>query len=128
MVESKSLADQSRPALRGPSVQLQREVRSLGRLLRRRRRFRLTVRALWLGLIVVVAGLGVRLLGIELRWPFFVFPAGFVFAAMAIAGWWSNPSLQRLLRGFDRHFQTQELLASGLEVARRTAAPDVGGT
>lgn len=111
---------------REPAVQLQRDIRALARSLRWRRRLRITVRALWFGLCVAVIGLGLRLLGLDLRWPLFVFPAAFVTASMLIADWWSNPSLPRLAQSYDRHFQLHELLATGLEVARRTNEPGAG--
>ena len=93
-------------------------------MLRRRRRLRIMVRSLWLGLCVIAAGLGVRLLGYDLRWPFFVFPGAFIFAALTIAGWWSSPSLLHLTRTYDQHFQLHEVLSTGLEVARRSQSSD----
>ncbi len=119
------LAKEIDPGARdGAPLQLQREARRLQRTVRRRKRLRIVVRGLWLGLAVVAAGLAVRLVGYNVRWPIFVFPGAFVFATVVAVGWWSSPSVLRLARGYDRYFQLHELLATGLEVARRSQAPD----
>jgi hypothetical protein len=93
---------------------------ALGRALNRRRRLRLTVRGIWIGLLVVIAGLTLRLAGYALAWPFFVFPGAFVAVAILIYAWSSHPALSELVRGYDRHFGLHELLATGLEVARQS--------
>lgn len=105
---------------RGPSpTQVRRNLVALGRALNRRRRLRLTVRGIWLGLLVVVAGLALRLAGYALAWPFFVFPAAFVAVVILIYAWSSRPALSELVRGYDKHFNLHELLSTGLEVARQ---------
>lgn len=80
----------------------------------------MTVRAMWISLTLAVAGLTVRLLGYDLTWPFVVVPAALAGAAVLIDGWLANPSLQRLVRTYDRHFQLGEVLGTGLEVAAQT--------
>lgn len=103
---------------RGPSpTQVRRNLVALGRALNRRRRLRLTVRGIWLGLLVVVAGLALRLAGYALAWPFFVFPAAFVAVVILIYAWSSRPALSELVRSYDKHFNLHELLSTGLEVA-----------
>ncbi len=111
---------QAIPEMEGQAVRLQHEVRAVARALRLRRRLRLATRGLWIALALVVAGLVLRLLGFAIAWPFLVFPAAFVGAAVAIWGWFSNPSLGRLTLDYDRHFHFDEMLGTGLEVARRT--------
>ncbi len=113
-------AHQVLPNVDEQAVRVQQEVRAVARELRLRRRLRLAARGLWLGLALVVAGLVLRLLGFAIAWPFLVFPAAFVGAAVAIWGWFSNPSLSRLTHDYDRHFRFDEMLGTGLEVARRT--------
>ena len=99
--------------------QVRRNLHALGSELNRRRRLRLSVRGIWLGLLVVVGGLVLRLAGYALAWPFFVFPATFVSAATIIYAWSSRPALTDLVRGYDQHFGLHELLSTGLEVARQ---------
>ncbi len=99
--------------------QVRRNLQALGRALNRRRRLRLSVRGIWLGLLLVVGGLAVRLAGYALDWPFFVFPGAFVTAAAIIYAWSSRPALTDLVRGYDRHFGLHELLSTGLEVTRQ---------
>ncbi len=113
-------AQQALPDANEQAVRVQREVGAVGRALRLRRRLRLLARGVWLGLALVVAGLGLRLVGVAAAWPYLVFPATFVAAAVAIWGWFSNPSLGRLTLDYDRHFRFDEMLGTGLEVARRT--------
>src|SRR3954454_4189738 len=101
-----------------PAVQVQRDVRRLARSLRRRRRLRLTVRALSVSLSMAIVGLAIQMAGVQLRWPIIVFPAAFVCIALIIRAWTTGPSLLRLVREYDRHFQLQEVLSSGFEAAR----------
>lgn len=79
----------------------------------------MTVRGIWLGLLVVVGGLGLRLAGLALAWPYFVFPAAFVAVVFLIYAWSSRPALSELVRGYDKHFNLNEVLSTGLEVARQ---------
>ena len=104
---------------RSPAAQLQRDVRALRRALGYRRRLRLTVRALWIGLGIFAFGLLAGVFGLTGPWWMLIGPAAAAAIILIVQSWFSNPSLPRLLNDYDQHFQTDELLASGLEVARR---------
>ena len=67
--------------------QVRQNLQALGRALNQRRRLRLSVRGVWLGLLVVVGGLALRLAGYALAWPFFVFPGAFVSVVALIYAW-----------------------------------------
>ena len=118
------------PTTGAPNIaaRVQRDVNALGIALRRRRRLRLLVRGLWLGLTIVVAGLALRLVGLSVTWPFMLVSAAVVAAAVAIWGWVTHPTLAALTLSYDRHFRFDELLGTGLEVARRLAGSGAAAT
>ena len=97
---------------------IRRDLRAIKRGLGRRRRMRLAVRALWMGLVVAAVGLSLRLVGIALIWPLIVGPAALTTLVALIYTWTANPSLAVLVRAYDRYFTLDELLATGLEVAQ----------
>ncbi|MEA2724685.1 MAG: hypothetical protein QOH59_2456 [Gemmatimonadales bacterium] len=121
----RQLTQEERPAAsttgsggRGTSAtQVRRNLVALGRALTRRRRLRLSVRGIWLGLLVIAGGLVLRLAGYGLAWPFLIFPAAFMTMVVWIYSWSSRPALPDLVRRYDQHFALNELLSTGLEVA-----------
>lgn len=109
-------APRSQPLV--PAVQVQRDIRSLARALGQRRRLRLTTRAIWLCLGLLIIGRLIQLAGFAISWPMIIFPVIFVFSALLIRAWLGGPSLTRLAREYDHHFQLHEVLSTGLEVSR----------
>ena len=100
-------------------LHIQHGLRSVAVALRRRRRLRLALRAVWIALAVWSAGLLAGLFGLTL--PPLVLLGIAVATLLLGLGYalFSNPSLTTLARGLDFHYELAEQLATADEVARR---------
>lgn len=109
------------------ALHIQHGLRGVAKSLRRRRRFRLALRALWIALAVWSIGLLLGLFG--LRMPPLVLLG--VAAATLLLGLgyalFSNPGLVALARGLDFHYDLADQLATADEVARRGPQTAVEG-
>lgn len=102
-------------------------LRGVQHALRWRRRVRLTVRAVWLALLVWCVGLAAL-------WFHLALPLGaLVAAALATLlggvayAWWSQPSLVQLTHSLDRFYNLQAQTVTALEIAPRGAANEIEG-
>jgi len=109
------------------SIHIQHGLRNVARALRRRRRFRLALRAVWLALAVWSVGLLAGLFSLQVP-PLVLL--GVVVATLLLGLGYavlSNPSLGTLARGLDFHYDLAEQLATADEVARRGTRTAVEG-
>jgi hypothetical protein len=92
---------------------------SVAHSLRQRRRVRLSIRAVWLTLIVWSVGLFADLIGVTLS-PILTLGVTAITLLSGLAyAWLSHPSLERLARGLDVHYNLAQQLATALEIAQR---------
>jgi hypothetical protein len=91
---------------------------TIARSLRQRRRLRLSIRAIWLSLIIWSVGLFAALIGVKLSVPLTVGATLITLGSGLAYAWFSHPSLERLARGLDSHYNLAQQLATTLEVAR----------
>lgn len=101
------------------------QLRSVQRDLRRRRRVRLAVRAVWLALLVWCLGLGLLLTGVDLPLPLLVGASVVVLCGGMMYAWFSQPSLHQLTHGLDRFYHLSEQTSTALEIARRGPANEI---
>ncbi len=102
-----------------PANEIPVQLGFVARALRRRRRIRLFVRALWMALAVWSVGLFALLLGLQVPTAPLAGATLLTLAAGVAYGWLSHPSLARLARGLDRHYNLAQQLTTALEVARQ---------
>ena len=93
---------------------------AVARTLRRRRRLRLMIRALWVALAVWCVGLVALLLGLALNPALLLGASAMTWVVGAAYAWFSHPSLARLAQGLDRHYRLAQQVTTALEVARHT--------
>lgn len=98
---------------------LRTRLRGVARTLRQRRRLRLGLRAVWIALAVWSLGLLAVMLGVNLSPTLLLGAALVTLAACGLYAWISHPSLARLARGLDAHYNLGEQLATALEIARQ---------
>lgn len=101
------------------STPIQHGLREVARALRRRRRFRLSLRAVWLALAVWCLGLLSGLFGLGVP-PLALL--GVTLATLLLGlghTLFSSPSLRVMARGLDVHYELAEQLVTADEVARR---------
>lgn len=101
------------------------QLRSVQRELRRRRRVRLGVRAVWLALLVWCAGLVLLLLGVQVPMIVLVGASLMTLAAGTLYAWFSQPSVDQLTHGLDRFYHLSEQTATALELAQRGPANEI---
>jgi hypothetical protein len=87
--------------------------------LRQRRRVRLSIRAVWLTLIVWSVGLFADLIGVTLAPALTLGVTAITLLSGLAYAWLSHPSLERLARGLDVHYNLAQQLATALEIAQR---------
>lgn len=98
---------------------------ALAHTLRQRRRLRLTLRALWLALVVWSLGLLALLLNVAIAPQLILIGSLLVLGVGLAYAWFSHPSLGRLARGLDSHYQLHQQISTALEVARRPAGNEI---
>lgn len=101
------------------SADIATRLQSVARSLRQRRRLRLSVRAVWLTLIVWSFGLFARLLGVELSLTLVLGLTLLTLLSGLLYAWLSHPSLEQLAHGLDDHYNLAQQLGTALEVGRR---------
>lgn len=103
------------------SADIATRLQSVARSLRQRRRLRLSVRAVWLTLIVWSFGLFARLLGVELSLTLVLSMTLLTLLSGLLYAWFSHPSLTQLAHGLDDHYNLAQQLGTALEVGQRDA-------
>jgi hypothetical protein len=98
---------------------------SVARQLRRRRRLRLTIRALWIALVIWSVGPLMRVLGMTPPDQAILVIASGALALGLSYALFSRPTLAQLAAGLDRHYSLDEQLATALEVAGRSPESQV---
>jgi hypothetical protein len=101
------------------SADIATRLQSVARSLRQRRRLRLSVRAVWLTLIVWSFGLFARLLGVELSLTLVLGLTLLTLLSGLLYAWLSHPSLEQLAHGLDDHYNLAQQLGTALEVGQR---------
>jgi ribosome-binding protein aMBF1 (putative translation factor) len=101
------------------SADIAHRLQSVAHALRQRRRLRLSVRAIWLTLIVWSFGLFAALIGVELSRPLVLGLTIMTLVSGLAYAWFSHPSLEQLARGLDDHYKLAQQLGTALEVAQR---------
>ncbi|HEX6287632.1 MAG TPA: hypothetical protein VFZ66_00500 [Herpetosiphonaceae bacterium] len=104
------------------SADIALRLQAIARVLRLRRRLRLSIRAIWLTLIIWSVGLFAALIGVKLS-PTLTLGLSLLTLVSGLAyAWLSHPSLEQLARGLDSHYSLAQQLATALEVARQDPA------
>lgn len=107
------------------SAHIATSLRQIAAGLRQRRRLRLAIRAVWLALLVWAVGLAASLIGVTIAPLALLLAAGAILVIGLGYAWLSHPSLARLAKGLDRHYELDEQLATALEIARHSEATQV---
>lgn len=100
------------------SADIAPRLHSIARALRQRRRLRLSIRAVWLTLIVWSFGLFGRLIGVELSLMLVLSLTLITLLSGLAYAWFSHPSLTQLAHGLDDHYNLAQQLGTALEVGQ----------
>ncbi len=114
-----------KPSQPAPGNDIGVRLQGVARALRRRRRLRLGIRAVWLALAIWCVYPLASILG----WSIPSAPVLALALTVLIIGWlhaWlSQPSIAQLATGLDRYYALDEQLATALEVSRRAPATPI---